>query len=113
MAVLTIDNVTKRYGDFTAVDRVSFEVQSGRILGLLGPNGAGKTSTIRMIAYITAPAEGEIRFGDEVMFSSDDNVFVPPERRRVGFVPQEALLSVEQEPRALVGVRFLGDSHLL
>ena len=62
MAVLTIDNVTKRYGELVAVDRVSFEAQPGRILGLLGPNGAGKTSTIRMIAYITIPDEGAIRF---------------------------------------------------
>ncbi len=62
MPVLTVEGATKRYGKLTAVDGVSFEAQPGRILGLLGPNGAGKTSTIRMIAYITAPDEGRVCF---------------------------------------------------
>ena len=81
MALLTIDNVTKRYGDFTAVDRVSFEAQPGRILGLLGPNGAGKTSTIRMIAYITAPDEGRVLF--------DGRAVGPQSQEQMGYLPEE------------------------
>lgn len=50
--------LTKRYGSFTAVDRVSFYVPQGEIFGLLGPNGAGKTTTIRMLCGITLPSEG-------------------------------------------------------
>ena len=57
---LRVDNVTKRYGNFTAVDGISFDVRAGRIFGFLGPNGAGKTTTIRMIVNITAPDEGSI-----------------------------------------------------
>ncbi|HEV2126848.1 MAG TPA: ATP-binding cassette domain-containing protein, partial [Chloroflexota bacterium] len=60
--MLSVDHVTKRYGDYVAVDDVSFRAQPGRILGLLGPNGAGKTSTIRMITYITIPDEGQVTF---------------------------------------------------
>jgi ABC-2 type transport system ATP-binding protein len=59
-AVLELEDITKRYGDFLAVDRVSFTAPKGKILGLLGPNGAGKTSTLRMILGITQPDKGSI-----------------------------------------------------
>ncbi|HEY2848143.1 MAG TPA: ATP-binding cassette domain-containing protein, partial [Pyrinomonadaceae bacterium] len=55
---LSVRNVTKRFGDFTAVEDLSFDVRAGRVFGFLGPNGAGKTTTIRMIVGITAPDEG-------------------------------------------------------
>lgn len=81
MALLSLDHVTKRYGKFLAVDGVSFEAQPGHILGLLGPNGAGKTSTIRMIAYITIPDEGQIIF---------DGKHVGPEsQKQMGYLPEE------------------------
>ncbi|MBV9578666.1 MAG: ATP-binding cassette domain-containing protein, partial [Chloroflexi bacterium] len=60
-AVLEVDNLSKRYGAFTAVDRISFTLQKGTILGLLGPNGAGKTTTIQMLVGITLPDGGTIR----------------------------------------------------
>jgi ABC-2 type transport system ATP-binding protein len=60
MNPIVVDNVVKRYGDFTAVDGISFEVRRGRIFGLLGPNGAGKTTTIRMIMNIIMPDEGKV-----------------------------------------------------
>lgn len=60
MAILDVRNITKKFGDFTAVDRVSFSVEPGRIFGILGPNGAGKTTSIRMMNYITIPDEGSI-----------------------------------------------------
>ena len=59
---LRVQNVTKRFGDFTAVDDLSFDVRRGRVFGFLGPNGAGKTTTIRMIVGITAPDEGTIDY---------------------------------------------------
>jgi ABC-2 type transport system ATP-binding protein len=78
---LEVANVTKRYGEFTAVDNLSFALKSGRIFGFLGPNGAGKTSTIRMIVGITAPDEGEIRlFGEKVSPATQD---------RIGYLPEE------------------------
>src|SRR5689334_3848183 len=59
---LCVNNVTKRFGDFTAVDDLSFDVRRGRVFGFLGPNGAGKTTTIRMIVGITAPDSGTIEY---------------------------------------------------
>ena len=81
-AVLELTDVTKRYGNFLAVDRVSLTAPRGKILGLLGPNGAGKTSTLRMILGITAPDDGTITvFGK-----------LPGARgvqRRIGYLPEE------------------------
>ena len=54
-------DLTRRFGDFTAVDSVSFTVQSGEVFGFLGPNGAGKTTTIRMLIGLLAPTEGSAR----------------------------------------------------
>ncbi len=54
-------NLTKRFGDFTAVDHINFEVQTGEIFGFLGPNGSGKTTTIRMLLGLIRPTEGEAR----------------------------------------------------
>src|SRR5438132_3571948 len=62
-ATLRVEGVTKKFGDFTAVDELSFEVRPGRVFGFLGPNGAGKTTTIRMIVGITKPDTGRIEYG--------------------------------------------------
>jgi ABC-2 type transport system ATP-binding protein len=80
-AVLEVSGVTKRYGDFLAVDGVSFDAPKGRILGLLGPNGAGKTSTLRMILGITVPDEGAIS-----IFGKAPGRAV---QRRIGYLPEE------------------------
>ncbi|MDX1439678.1 MAG: ATP-binding cassette domain-containing protein [Rubricoccaceae bacterium] len=81
MPLLQVDRVTKRYGNVTAVDDVSFAAEPGRIVGLLGPNGAGKTSTIRMITYITVPDTGTITLGGEPVG--------PSTQRRMGYLPEE------------------------
>lgn len=64
MGVITlkVKNLVKKYGDFTAVDTVSFEIKKGEVVGLLGPNGAGKTTTIQMLLGITLPTSGEILY---------------------------------------------------
>lgn len=93
MAVLSVQNATKRFGKLAAADRVSFEAHEGRILGLLGPNGAGKTTTIRMITYITVPDEGRILF--------DGKPVGPESQARMGYLPEERglykKLKVEQQ----------------
>ena len=73
--------MTKRFGDFTAVEDLSFDVRSGRVFGFLGPNGAGKTTTIRMIVGITAPDEGTIELLGERMSHHLQN--------RIGYLPEE------------------------
>jgi ABC-2 type transport system ATP-binding protein len=80
-ATLRVENVTKRFGEFTAVENLSFEVRAGRVFGFLGPNGAGKTTTIRMIVGITAPDEGRIELFGERVSSRLQN--------RIGYLPEE------------------------
>lgn len=70
MAVLEVKNLTKKFGVFTAVDNISFELKEGEILGLLGPNGAGKTTTIQMLLGITISDEGEIKYFDKDFFQN-------------------------------------------
>jgi ABC-2 type transport system ATP-binding protein len=60
MAVIEVDSLTKRYGDLTAVDDVSFDVEAGEVFGFLGPNGAGKTTTIRTLLGMQAPTDGGV-----------------------------------------------------
>jgi ABC-2 type transport system ATP-binding protein len=61
MAVITIQGLTKRFGQVTAVDDLSFEVDHGTVVGFLGPNGAGKTTTLRMLLGLVAPTAGSTR----------------------------------------------------
>jgi ABC-2 type transport system ATP-binding protein len=78
---LRVSHVTKRFGEFTAVDDLSFDVRAGRVFGFLGPNGAGKTTTIRMIVGITVPDEGTVElFGERVS---------PHLQNRIGYLPEE------------------------
>jgi ABC-2 type transport system ATP-binding protein len=78
---LRVRGVTKRFGDFTAVEDLSFDVRAGRVFGFLGPNGAGKTTTIRMIVGITAPDEGQIELFGKPMS--------PAMQDRIGYLPEE------------------------
>ena len=83
---LCVDGVTKRFGEFTAVDNLSFQVRRGRVFGFLGPNGAGKTTTIRMIVGITAPDSGHIElFGRKMGHELQDHIgYLPEERGYLG-----------------------------
>lgn len=74
-------NITKKFGDFAALDNVSIEVPEGKIFGLLGPNGAGKTTLIRIINQITIPTDGRVLYGGKPM--TDEMV------REVGYLPEE------------------------
>lgn len=81
MAVLELENLHKRFGDFTALEEVSFSVPEGSIFGLLGPNGAGKTTTIRLINRIYLPDGGHIRMEGRPMKAA--SVY------RIGYMPEE------------------------
>ena len=61
MFAVEVENLTKRFGDFLAVDHLNFSVQNGEIFGLLGPNGAGKSTLIRMLTTLVPPTEGTAR----------------------------------------------------
>jgi iron(III) transport system ATP-binding protein len=88
MTSVTISNVRRHYGDFKAVDGISLTVRSGEFLTLLGPSGCGKTTTLRMVAGLEKNTGGTIAIGDTVVSDAASNVFVPPERRKLGMVFQ-------------------------
>ncbi|HEX9880263.1 MAG TPA: ABC transporter ATP-binding protein [Candidatus Binatia bacterium] len=75
-------------GTVPAVDGVSFTVEPGTFFTLLGPSGCGKSTTLRCIAGLEEPASGEIRISDQVVFSREHNLVVPPNKRGVGMVFQ-------------------------
>lgn len=109
---LRVDNITKCFGDFTAVDDLSFEVRPGRIFGFLGPNGAGKTTTIRMIVGITAPDSGTIElFGERMSPRLQDRIgYLPEERglyKKIKVVDQlRYFAALKNVPRAVADQRI-------
>jgi ABC-2 type transport system ATP-binding protein len=80
---ISIENLTKRYGDFTAVDDLSLSVPTGRLFGFLGPNGAGKSTTIGCLTGLIDPTSGSIRLLNE-SFTSDAVAL----KRRIGVMPE-------------------------
>ena len=92
MPRITLKNVTKRWGQFVAVNDLSLEIEDRAFVTLLGSSGCGKTTTLRMIAGLETPTGGEIRFDDRIVFSSEKNINVPPAKRDVGFLFQNYAL---------------------
>ncbi len=88
--LITARGLVKRFGAFTAVDGVDFDVQRGEAFGFLGPNGAGKSSTMRMIGCVSPVTEGSLR-----ILGLDPATDGPRIRARLGVVPQEDSLDVE------------------
>src|SRR6478735_572851 len=86
MGKLEIDDVTMRFGDVVAVDRVSFTVAEGETVVLLGPSGCGKTTLLRLIAGFNRPTAGAIRIAGRTVASP--TVMVPPEKRSLSMVFQ-------------------------
>jgi ABC-2 type transport system ATP-binding protein len=84
LPVIYVDELTRRFGDFTAVDHVSFEVNAGEIVGYLGPNGCGKTTTIRMLLGLLAPSEGSATVLGFDSFHQTEEV-----RARAGYMSQK------------------------
>jgi lipooligosaccharide transport system ATP-binding protein len=89
-AVIRARGLTKRFGDFTAVDGIDFDVAAGEAFGFLGPNGAGKTSTMRMIGCVSPTSGGELR-----VLGMDPATHGPAIRARIGVVPQDNSLDSE------------------
>lgn len=85
--MITVENLTKYYGDFCAVNGINLSIDSREIVGLLGPNGAGKTTTLRMLTGFMAPTEGTIRVKDYSV--PDDSVEI---KRMIGYLPESAPL---------------------
>src|SRR5919204_30800 len=100
--------LTKRFGDFTAVDGIDFDLYRGEAFGFLGPNGAGKTSTMRMIGCVSPPSGGELR-----ILGLDPVTDGAKIRARLGVVPQQDTLDFELTVRENVIIygRYFGLSR--
>lgn len=103
--VISAHNLTKSYGDFTAVDGISFDVPQGEAFGLLGPNGAGKSTTMKMIGGVSQRTSGDLRIMD-----LDPGTHGPEVRAHLGVVPQQDNLDEELRVRdnLLVYGRYFG-----
>src|SRR5580704_14570732 len=106
--MIEVQGLTKRYGDFTAVSRLSFAVGPGEVLGLVGPNGAGKTTTLRCLCGITAPTMGRVEIaGHDIVRDSVEA------KRALAFIPDEPhlfdYLTVEEHLRFTARIYGIAD----
>lgn len=100
-AILEVDHLVKKYGDFEAVKGISFSVEEGEVFGLLGPNGAGKTQTISMLTGVIPPTEGTARIGGHDIRKESNQV-----KKINGLVPQDLALYPTLSARA--NLNFFG-----
>ena len=100
-AVLQVADVVRRFGSFTAVDGVSFQIARGETFGLLGPNGAGKTTTISMVAGLVPPSAGTVTVAGHRMAADTTEP-----KRHIGLVPQD--LAIYPELSARENLLFFG-----
>ena len=101
LPVIYVENLTRRFGDFVAVDHINFEVNEGEVVGYLGPNGSGKTTTIRMLLGLLAPTEGEATvLGYDVHRQSEEV------RARVGYMSQK--FAIYDDLTTLENLTFYG-----
>jgi len=102
--IITTHDLTKKFGDFAAVDRINLEIMKGEVFGFLGPNGAGKSTTIRMLVTLTSPTEGTA-----VVDGFDVRTHADEVRRRIGLVAEKLILY----PRltAVENLMFFGELY--
>ncbi|MBN1432908.1 MAG: ATP-binding cassette domain-containing protein [Methanomicrobiaceae archaeon] len=101
MKAVTVESLTKRFGDFTAVDNISFEIDEGEIFGLLGPNGAGKSTTISILATMADATSGKALVNGHHIAGDEDGV-----RKSIGIVFQDQ--SLDEELTAWENMDFHG-----
>ena len=92
MSRIELTNVTKRWGQFYAVDNLSLTIEDNAFVTLLGPSGCGKTTTLRMIAGLETPTSGRITIDGVPVFDSERGINISANKRRVGFLFQNYAL---------------------
>jgi ABC-2 type transport system ATP-binding protein len=111
MSAITVTDLTKRFGEFVAVDRLTFEVGQGEVFGFLGSNGAGKSTTIRMLCGLLRPTSGSARVGGIDVGSQPEAV-----KQRIGYMSQRfslyEKLTVDQNITFFGGIYGLGGERL-
>ena len=105
-SLLEVNKLVRKYGNLTAVDELSFDVQPGEAFGLLGPNGAGKSTTMMMICGLLAADSGEVRLEGHLLERTH-----PESRRRMGVVPQD--LAIYPDLTARENLMFFGSLYHL
>jgi ABC-2 type transport system ATP-binding protein len=100
-AVIQVENLTRRFGDFVAVDHINFEVEAGEVVGYLGPNGSGKTTTIRMLLGLLAPSDGKATVLGYDAFKQSEQV-----RARAGYMSQK--FAIYDDLTVLENLTFYG-----
>jgi iron(III) transport system ATP-binding protein len=104
---LTLTGLTRSYGEVQVLHGIDLHVPAGSLTAILGPSGCGKTTLLRLIGGYDQPDAGSIRLGDRVLYEHARSV--PPERRRIGYVPQEGALFPHLTVAANVGFGLRGD----
>lgn len=99
--VITARNLTRRFGDFTAVDQISFDVHAGEIFGFLGANGAGKTTAMKMLIGILSPSGGQATVAGYDISSQTEMV-----KRNIGYMSQR--FSLYEDIPVIENIRFFG-----
>lgn len=102
--MIKISNLTKKYGDFTAVDDISMIIDKGELFGLLGPNGAGKSTTVSMLSTVLYPTSGEIRVNNKPIQGNEKEI-----KSKMGIVPQE--LALYETMSAKDNLHFFGSLY--
>lgn len=101
MPIIKTQNLTKEFGDFTAVNRISFEVQRGEIFGFLGANGAGKTTAMRMLCGLLTPTSGEAEVAGFDVYSQSEEI-----KKSIGYMSQK--FSLYEDLTVFENMRFYG-----
>lgn len=101
--MIKVEHLTKYYGDFKAVDDISFEIGKGKVYGFLGPNGAGKSTTMNIIAGCLSPTEGKVSVGGHDIMEEPEAA-----RRLIGYLPEQPPLYLNETPNEYL--QFVGEA---
>ena len=104
MDIVKIRELTKKFGDFTAVDNIDFTIKEGEIYGLLGPNGAGKSTIINIICGLITPTKGSIE-----ILGKDNQKYSNFTKRNIGVVPQD--IAVYEDLTSIENVKFFASLY--
>ncbi|MEI3261843.1 MAG: ABC transporter ATP-binding protein [Flavonifractor plautii] len=101
--MITVEHLTKCYGDFLAVDDLSFEIEEGHVYGFLGPNGAGKSTTMNIITGCLSATSGRVRIDGHDIFEEPGAA-----KRLIGYLPEQPPLYLNETP--VEYLRFVGEA---